>query len=146
MIIAIVLRLTGAFVIWYVLTYGLSGRQKDPVSHGRRVAAWVAASAVGATPSMHRNGPDLAVFILINVLIWGGVAFVVGYAWRKFRPISTSNSVSIHHSMDFLKNKWMLVLGVLGLIGGLLHPSNTSIGIDVAAGIAFAVPFGLFFA
>ena len=87
MIIAIVLRLTGAFVIWYVLTYGLSGRQKDPVSHGRKVAAWVAASVVITTPSMHRNGPDLAVFILINGLVLGGVAFVVGYLWRKFRPV-----------------------------------------------------------
>ena len=87
MILAIVLRLTGAFVIWYVLTYGLSGRQKDPVSHGRKVAAWVAASVVITTPSMHRNGPDLAVFILINGLVLGGVAFVVGYLWRKFRPV-----------------------------------------------------------
>ena len=87
MIIAIVLRLAGAFVIWYVLTYGLSGRQKDPVSHGRKAAAWVAASVVITTPSMHRNGPDLAVFILINGLVLGGVAFVVGYLWRKFRPV-----------------------------------------------------------
>ena len=87
MIIAIALRLTGAFAIWYVLTYGLSWRQKDPVSHGRKVAAWVAASVVITTPSMHRNGPDLAVFILINGLVLGGVAFVVGYLWRKFRPV-----------------------------------------------------------
>ena len=135
MIIAIVLRTTGAFAIWYALTYGLSWEQKDPVSHGRKVAAWVAASVVITTPSMHRNGPDLAVFILINGLVWGGIAFVVAYLWRKFRPISTSNSVSINRSVDFFKNKWMLVLGVLGLIGGLLHPSNTSIGVDVAAGI-----------
>ena len=87
MIIAIVLRTTGAFAIWYALTYGLSGEQKDPVSHGRKVAAWVAASVVITTPSMHRNGPDLAVFILINGLVWGGIAFVVGYLWRKFRPV-----------------------------------------------------------
>ena len=87
MIIAIALRLTGAFAIWYVLTYGLSGRQKDPVSHGRKVAAWVASSVVITTPSMHRNGPDLAVFILINGLVLGGVAFVVGYLWRKFRHV-----------------------------------------------------------
>ncbi len=49
MTIAIVLSLTGAFAIWYVLAYGLSG--------------------------------------LINVLVLGGVAFAVGYLWRKFRPV-----------------------------------------------------------
>jgi hypothetical protein len=92
MIIAIFLRTTGAFAIWYALTYGLSGEQKDPVSHGRKVAAWVAASVVITTPSMHRNGPDLAVFILINGLIWGGIAFVVGCLWRKFNPIHKAST------------------------------------------------------
>jgi hypothetical protein len=92
MIIAIFLRTTGAFAIWYALTYGLSGEQKDPVSHGRKVAAWVAASVVITTPSSHRNGPDLVAFILINGLVWGGVAFVVGYLWRKFKPIPNAST------------------------------------------------------
>ena len=91
-LIWILLRFGGAIAIWYVLTYGLSGEQKDPVSHGRKVAAWVAASVVITTPSMHRNGPDLAVFILINGLVWGGVAFVVGYLWRKFKPIPNAST------------------------------------------------------
>ena len=44
-----------------------------------------------------------------------------------------------------MKNKWATILGIVGLIVGLLHPQNLSVGVDAISGLAFALPWAIFF-
>jgi uncharacterized membrane protein len=45
-----------------------------------------------------------------------------------------------------MQKKWTIILAVLGLTIGLIHPSNTAFGVVMSAAIAFATPWALFFA
>ena len=45
-----------------------------------------------------------------------------------------------------MKIKWTYILGVVGLIVGLIHPSNNSFGLDMPSAIGFAIPWAIFFA
>jgi hypothetical protein len=44
-----------------------------------------------------------------------------------------------------MKNKWASILGIVGLIVGLLHPQNLSVGVDAISGLAFALPWAIIF-
>ena len=41
---------------------------------------------------------------------------------------------------------WTVILGVVGLIVGLIYPSNIDFGVAMPEAIAFAVPWAIFFA
>jgi hypothetical protein len=43
-----------------------------------------------------------------------------------------------------MKNKWTIILGVIGFIIGLIHPSNSAFGVGMPEAIAFAVPWVIF--
>ena len=43
-----------------------------------------------------------------------------------------------------MKYKWTIILGVIGLIIGLIHPSNSAVGVGMPEAIAFAVPWVIF--
>ena len=45
-----------------------------------------------------------------------------------------------------MKIKWTVVLAVVGLVIGLVHPSNLSFGVAMPEAIGFAVPWAIFFA
>ena len=44
-----------------------------------------------------------------------------------------------------MKNKWTIGLGLVGLIVGLIHPSNIDFGVDMSSAIGFAIPWAIFF-
>ena len=44
-----------------------------------------------------------------------------------------------------MKKKWTIGLGLVGLIVGLIHPSNIDFGVDMPSAIGFAIPWAIFF-
>ena len=44
-----------------------------------------------------------------------------------------------------MKKKWTMGLGLVGLIVGLVHPSNIDFGVDILYAIGFAAPWVVFF-
>ena len=44
-----------------------------------------------------------------------------------------------------MTKKWTLILAIVGLIIGIVQPSNRAFGADMASAIAFAVPWAIFF-
>jgi hypothetical protein len=99
-LLQVIFRGAIAIAVWYALSYGLSGRQDSPVKNGRRVAAWLAAWAVFATPQTpNRTAEDVAHAIMITApvwyLVWYLCGFVAGYVWRKLLPLSATGIGSL---------------------------------------------------
>ena len=45
-----------------------------------------------------------------------------------------------------MRKKWTIILAVVGLIMGLIHPGNMSFGVGMVEAIAYAIPWAAFFA
>jgi hypothetical protein len=84
--ILVSLKFVLAYVVFYILTLGLRGKEKDTaLKNGRWFGAILTATFIATTTTLHKSNFDLLVGGAFMAVVWFLIGFTVGFVWKKIR-------------------------------------------------------------
>ena len=94
-LVTIVIRGAIAFGLFKLITANLTRKTTfTPVENGKWVGAWLLGMCLISFPSTHKNVADFYYGITIASLGWLLIGFLLGYVWRKFKPLKLSGVIA----------------------------------------------------
>ena len=87
-VITIAIRGLIAFGLFKLITANLTRKTTfTPLENGRWVGAWLLAVSLISFPSTNKSTEDFYFGIILVSLFWLLAGFVIGYVWRKLKPL-----------------------------------------------------------
>jgi len=132
-LVTVLIRGVIAFCLFKLVALNLTRKNIDTsIKTGRWVGAWLMSISILTHPSLHKSDLDFYVGSVIMAVVWFAIGFVIGYIWRKLKPLKVDLSNNENTSIkpkSKIKLSWIAAFAIaifFMVLGFWIYASKSS--------------------